>query len=240
MKKLLAFIFVAAAILIGVNIRNGNAAIDVLADIPENPQNALVFIHGFGQDGAAMQKIAASFKDKLPDTAIFYPTAPDHAPHQGYQWFVIPAFGAQMADIKVYEQMLDDAVDNVDVLHKLIDEIHNEYAIPYENIHVAGFSQGGLMTVLIALTNPNPLGRSVSFSGVPFIITEDFDTDLIVSKPELMLIQGDNDSVIPPDSIQITQHTLENLGLSPQIVIINRMRHEVSPTAQQKMLEFIN
>ena len=199
----------------------------------------LVFIHGFGQDGAAMQKLAASFKDKLPDTAVFYPTAPDRAPHQGYQWFVIPVFGNDMANIKTYEQMLDDALSNIDVLHELIDDIHDDLNISYENIHVAGFSQGGLMTVLTALTNPNPLGRSVSFSGVPFIITDNFDTDLIVARPEILLIQGDNDSVIPADSLEMTKNTLESLGLAPQTVVINRMRHEVSPAAQQEMLEFI-
>lgn len=238
MKKLTAIIFLSAALIIGLNIHGGRAA-DVLSDIPENPHSALVFIHGFGQDGAAMQKLAASFKDKLPDTAVFYPTAPDRAPHQGYQWFVIPAFGNDMANIKTYEQMLDDALGNVDVLHELIDDIHDDLNISYENIHVAGFSQGGLMTVLTALTNPNPLGRSVSFSGVPFIITDNFDTDLIVARPEILLIQGNNDSVIPADSLEMTKNTLESLGLAPQTVVINRMRHEVSPAAQQEMLEFI-
>lgn len=238
MKKLIIYIFSAMILISGVNAQS-NSLDAVLSDIPQNPESALVFIHGLGQDGVAMQKIAANFKDRLPDTALFYPTAPDKAPRQGYQWFVIPAFGAKMADIDIYEEMLDDAVSNVDVLHELIDNIHNEMAIPYENIHVAGFSQGGLMTVLTALTYPHQLGRSVSFSGVPLILTEDFDTDILVSEPEILLIQGDNDSIIPPDSLKLTQEALESLGIIPQTVIINRMRHEISPTAQQKMLEFL-
>lgn len=237
MKKLFALVLIAAALFIGLNLSSSKAA-EVISDIPENPQHALILIHGFGQDGARMQTMAASFKDKLPDTAFFYPTSPDKTPFRGHQWFDLPVYGPQMVDVKIYQKMLDGALDNVPVLQEVIDNIHNDLGMPYENISIAGFSQGGLMAVLTALTTPHPLNKAISFSGVPFVITEDFDTGLIVSAPQILLIQGDNDSAIPPSSINLTKSALESIGIYPQTEIIAGMRHEINQTAKQKFLEF--
>ena len=135
--------------------------------------------------------------------------------------------------------MLANAVDNVAVLHDLVDEIHNELDIPYENIDVTGFSQGGLMAVLTALTNPNHIGRAVSLSGVPLVLTDDFNADMVVSEPDNLLIQGTNDKVIPANSIVLTQNTLESLGLKPATAEIRGMGHQVTPRVLQYLIEFL-
>ena len=235
MRKILRSLLVAFAFIINTNA----VAAETLSYIPENPEKALIIIHGYGQSGDKLQWMTNRLKNELKDTAFYYPTAPDRAPHRGYQWFVIPVFGAEMADMKMYERMLNDAVDNVVVLHDLVDEIHNDLQIPYENIDVAGFSQGGLMALLTGLTNPNHIGRVVSLSGVPLLLTEDFGEDMIVSEPDILLIQGDNDQVIPINSIFMTNQTLEGLGFQPQAETIRGMGHEINPQAQQKMIEFL-
>ncbi len=235
MRKFLSILVFTFAFILNINA----ATAETLSYIPENPKKALIIIHGYGQSGDKLQWMTNRLKNELKDTAFYYPTAPDRAPHRGYQWFVIPVFGAEMADIKMYERMLNDAADNVVVLHDLVDEIHNDLQIPYENIDVAGFSQGGLMALLTGLTNPNHIGRVVSLSGVPLLLTEDFGEDMIVSEPDILLIQGDNDQVIPINSIFMTQQTLEGLGFQPQAETIRRMGHEINPRAQQKMIEFL-
>lgn len=235
MRKFLSILVFTFAFILNINA----ATAETLSYIPENPKKALIIIHGYGQSGDKLQWMTNRLKNELKDTAFYYPTAPDRAPHRGYQWFVIPVFGAEMADIKMYERMLNDAADNVVVLHDLVDEIHNDLQIPYKNIDVAGFSQGGLMALLTGLTNPNHIGRVVSLSGVPLLLTEDFGEDMIVSEPDILLIQGDNDQVIPINSIFMTQQTLEGLGFQPQAETIRRMGHEINPRAQQKMIEFL-
>ncbi len=234
-KKILSCIVIAFALIVNINL----AFAETLSYVPENPEKALIIIHGYGQSGDKLQWMTNRLKKDLENTAFYYPTAPDRAPHQGYQWFVIPVFGAEMADIKMYERMLNDAVDNVVVLHDLVDEIHNDLKIPYENIDVAGFSQGGLMALLTGLTNPNHIGRVVSLSGVPLLLTEDFTEDMIISEPDILLIQGDNDRVIPINSIYMTKQTLEGLGFQPEDETIRGMGHEINPVAQQKMIEFL-
>lgn len=236
MKKFLRCFILVWALFFQISMVSAS---ETLSYVPENPEKALIIIHGYGQSGAKMQWMTDRLKDTLKNTAFYYPTAPDSAPHHGYQWFVIPILGAEMANMKMYERMLNDAVDNVVVLHDLVDEIHNDLQIPYENIDVAGFSQGGLMALLTGLTNPKPLGRVISLSGVPLLLTEDFGEDMIISEPDILLVQGDNDQVIPINSIFMTQQTLESLGFQPQAETIRGMAHEINPRALQKMIDFL-
>ncbi len=235
MKKLytlLAFILMFTA-----NIY-ANAA-ETLSYIPENANYALVMIHGYGQSGARMKGMEGQLKDILPDTALYFPTAPDNGPWGGYQWFNIPLSAAQMADKSQYDKMMHEALRNVKYLHELIDDIHEKDGIPYENISVAGFSQGGLMALLTGLTNPNGLHKVVSFSGVPLLLTSDFTAAQIEAAPQVLIIQGDRDTVIPPLSFQMTEETLNNLGNKPEMQIIRGMAHEINASALKRFGEFM-
>lgn len=236
MKKIL---FVLIVLLVGFfNLKTGRA-LDVEKYVPEKAQNALIVIHGFGQDGRQMASFAEQLKPLLPDTALYFPTAPQTAPHHGYQWFEIPAWGLEAYDIKNYGIMLSSAVENVGGLHRLIDDIHKEQGIPYKNISVSGFSQGGLMTVLTVLSYPQPLGKAVSLSGVPFVLTPDFDRDMVTAKPDILLIQGDADQVVPTDGPEMTKKSLATFGITPQVEYIRGMGHRIDGAALEKMVNFL-
>lgn len=214
-------------------------ALDVISHIPENPQKALILIHGYGQDGKRMQSIAGSLEEKMPDTALYFPTAPDSAPFGGYQWFTLPVMGADMITMDKYKIMLASAVENIEVLHDLIEDIHEDLGLPYDYIDVAGFSQGGLMAVLTAVTNPHTPGRAVSLSGVPLIFTEDFTAKDITAKPDILLIQGNADDIVPPESIDMTNKTLQSVNITPQTVTVPGLRHRVTPQVLEYLADFL-
>ena len=203
MKKLFA---VAAAFVLlwqtGVCL-----ALDVISHIPENPQKALILIHGYGQDGKRMQSIAGSLEEKMPDTALYFPTAPDSAPFGGYQWFTLPVMGADMITMDKYKIMLASAVENIEVLHDLIEDIHED--------------------------------RAVSLSGVPLIFTEDFTADGITAKPDILLIQGNADDIVPPESIDMTNKTLQSANITPQTVTVPGLRHRVTPQVLEYLADFL-
>lgn len=235
MKKLLA----AATLVLTLIINIAAKAAETLSYIPENPEYALVMIHGYGQSGARMKGMENKLKKALPDTALYFPTAPDNGPWGGYQWFNIPLAAAQMADITMYEKMMKEALKNVKHLHNLIDEIHQKEGIPYENISVAGFSQGGLMALLTGLTNKHGLHKAVSFSGVPLLLTKDLTADKIVSAPQILIIQGDNDTVIPTDSFKMTSDTLNTLNIPFELQLIRGMTHQISDAAFKRFADFM-
>lgn len=235
MNKLFAAITFVWALVINITAQ----AAETLSYIPENPEYALIMIHGYGQSGARMKGMENDLKSILPDTALYFPTAPDNGPWGGYQWFPIPKMGVEMSEKALYDKMMKGALKNVSSIHDLIDDIHQTQGIPYENISVAGFSQGGLMALLAGLTNPHGLYKVVSFSGVPLLFTKDFTAENVASAPQILVIQGDRDMVIPAESFQMTVDTLTSLENKPELQIIRNMAHEINANALKQFKDFM-
>lgn len=212
---------------------------ELISHIPENPNKALIMLHGWHQSGRGVSWLTDRLKNDFQDTAFYYPTAPDNAPGGGYQWFVIPGFGSSMSEEKIYGKMMSSALDNVEVLYDLIDDIHKTQNIDYENIHIAGFSQGGFMAILAGLTNNEQIGKVISFSGVPILFTKDFKNKDIISKPEILIIQGDNDQVIPIDSFSLTEQTLKSVNVPSTVKLIKNMPHIINSQALDYFIEFL-
>ena len=215
------------------------AQAEKISYIPENPKRALIIIHGYGGDGHRLNWMTESLKGIYPDLALYYPTGPDKAPTGGYQWFVLPSLGEKMADKSLYDVMMKDAIRNTEKLNDLVDEIHQKQNIEYSNIYVSGFSQGGLMALLVTLTNHNHLTKAVSFSGVPLLFTPDFSERNIKTKPNILLIQGNQDQVIPSNSLDMTTDTLNQLQIEPTVKEIPNMGHQINSEALKYMIEFI-
>lgn len=210
-----------------------------LSYIPKNPNRALIIIHGYGGDGKKMTWMTETLKNRLPNMAFYYPTAPDRALVGGYQWFKIPITGEQIKEKTLYDKMVADALRNVEVLHNLVDEIHDTLHLSYQNIYVAGFSQGGLMALLTTLTNPHQLPVAVSFSGVPLLLTPDFTLNSVKGKPDILIMQGTNDSIVPADSLKMTTETLLQMQIEPMVRIIKGMTHSINKEALDYAIEFM-
>lgn len=233
MRKLVKILFIACFLCIST------ANAETLSYVPENATRALIIIHGYGGNGRGMQWMTDHLKKALPDMAFYYPTAPDNAPTGGKQWFVIPVLGEEIKDKALYDKMMADAMHNVKVLHEVVEEIHQDLRIPYQNIYVSGFSQGGLMALLTTLTNPHNLPVAVSFSGVPLLLTPDFTAKNVVAKPDILLLQGNRDTVIPKDSMNMSTATLKSLGIEPQVQEIGGMSHQINQKALKTAIEFM-
>jgi len=233
MKRFLFFVLIIFHLLCS------GAFAEVLSYIPKEPQSALIMMHGFGGNGARMNFMTNHLKESLPHTAFYYPTAPDKAPTGGYQWFVIPMLGEEIKDKTTYDKMMKDALRNVSVIHELIDDIHQNLNIPYQNIHVAGFSQGGLMALLSALTNKNQIGKAVSFSGVPLLLTPDFSVSSVNHRSDILLMQGDVDRAIPKNSLDLSTQTLKTIQISPLVYSITGLTHSINNQEIEYMIDFL-
>lgn len=214
-------------------------ALEVIGHVPEKIDNALIMLHGWKQSGDRMQWLTDKLKKDMPNTAFYYPTAPDRAPGGGYQWFIIPTLGEELAKEELYEDMMSDALRNVQTIHEIIEHIHKSDNIPYEKIYVGGFSQGGLMAVLTVLTTNENLPKAISFSGVPLKITSDLRAKISGNYPNILIIQGDNDRVIPYNSYSITERSLNILNIPYKTRMIPRMAHHINTKALQYAIDFI-
>lgn len=235
MKKLFCTLVVVISFLLSFSAN----ALETKSYVPKNPTRALIFIHGYGGTGARMFWLKDRLKPLFPDMAFYFPTAPDKAPTGGYQWFVLPQMGEGMSREDIYQTMMQDALRNTKPLHDLIKEISQNLNIPSQNIDIAGFSQGGLMALLSSLTSDEKTGKVISLSGVPLVFTPDFTASLVKNVPDILLIQGNRDNVIPKDSLDLTSQTLNALKITPQIEVIPNMAHTINAEVLRKINAFL-
>lgn len=214
-------------------------ALDVVSHVPENPSKAILMMHGLGGNARSVSWLTKKLEKDFPDMAFFYPTAPDKASNGGFQWFEIPTLGEALSEEKIYDIIMQTALLNVGKLHDLIEHIHQKTQIEYDNIYIAGFSQGGFMAILTAITNNKRIGKVVSFSGVPILLTKDFKQSDVKSKPEILVIQGDKDYVIPNNSYRLTQDTLNILNMAPNTKVIKNLGHSINDEAIKSAIEFL-
>ena len=59
---------------------------------PDKAGSVIVFLHGYGADGADLLGLAEPLGRYLPDTAFYAPNAPEPCRNNpfGFQWFPIP------------------------------------------------------------------------------------------------------------------------------------------------------
>ncbi|WP_300513115.1 prolyl oligopeptidase family serine peptidase [Aliiroseovarius sp.] len=155
-------------------------------------KSVVIFLHGYGADGADLLGLADPLGQHLPDTAFYAPDAPEKSlgNPMGYQWFPIPwldgsseedaARGAEMAEADI-----NGFIDMV---------LENEGISPAQLI-IFGFSQGTMMSLRTLPKRAEPVAGLVAFSG-RMLDPESFG-ETVVSKLPIILIHGDADDMVP-------------------------------------------
>jgi phospholipase/carboxylesterase len=117
----------------------------------------LVLLHGYGSNEADL----FSFADMLDERfLVLSPRAPQTLGQGGYAWFDV-SFTPDGALARSPEQMLASR----NQLSAFIREAVTTYAADPEQIYLLGFSQGAMMSALVALTEPSLIAGAVMMSG---------------------------------------------------------------------------
>jgi len=110
------------------------------------PKNCVIFLHGSGDTGPGIAGAVGLFLRTLPETIVFYPTAPQrpYTMYEGYHSHV----WHDRTDIS--PSVAEDSEGIGDMGRKLaalVAEINEKMDIPNSRIVVGGFSQGGHMAL---------------------------------------------------------------------------------------------
>lgn len=95
------------------------------------------------------------------------------------------------------------------------------------------------MSILTSLTYHHQIGKVISFSGVPVKLTKDFTKSSIKSSPEVLIIEGTSDNIIPKESYKITSQTLDILNIPYSLKIIPNMPHTINQEAINSAISFL-
>ncbi|MBJ3777739.1 alpha/beta hydrolase [Acuticoccus mangrovi] len=148
------------------------------------PTSLVVFLHGYGADGADLISLADIFARALPNTQFVSPNAPAATPMGGRQWFPLT-----MRDPAEYVRGVAAAAPSLDAF---LDAELARYALDETALALVGFSQGTMMALHVGYRRPRPLAAIVGFSG----LCADPEPADLPPVPTL-LIHGTADNILP-------------------------------------------
>ena len=198
-----------------------------LAPLSGTARQLVVLVHGYGADGQDLLGLANHWQGILPTVAFAAPNAPTRVPgSSGYQWFPISRIDPHemQKGVEVAGPQLDEYLDG-------------ELAclgLPPENLALAGFSQGTMLSLHVGLRRKVRPAAIVGFSGLLAGLPPAGEI------PPVLLTHGDSDQVIPPQAMFLAAAQLGAAGARVQWHLANGMGHGIDPEGLAIAGEFLD
>ncbi|WP_323769957.1 alpha/beta hydrolase [Antarctobacter sp.] len=198
-------------------------------------RSCVVFLHGYGANGADLLGLADPLGEHLPDTLFVSPDAPEAcagAP-MGFQWFPIP-----WIDGSSEEESMAGMARAVDDLNAFLDALMVDEDLLPEQVALLGFSQGTMMSLHVGPRREEELAGIVGFSGR--LLAPELLADEVQSKPPILLIHGDQDDVVPVQSLPQAAEALQEAGFKEVFAhIMEGTAHGIAPDGLGVALAFL-
>ena len=147
----------------------------------------------------------------------------------GFQWFSL--------DKDDPEYVIKESIKAEEKLNFFINEVKSEYNLKNSKICISGFSQGCMMSINLGLTSEEKFNCIVGFSGK--IIDKENISKRMKSRPEILLIHGDQDIVVPPSSLLEAQDFLMRHKINIETKMIENCGHHIPIEASSIALNYI-
>ncbi|KAA9008935.1 alpha/beta hydrolase [Histidinibacterium aquaticum] len=198
-------------------------------------RSAVVFLHGYGANGADLIALADPLAEHMEDTLFLAPNAPEEsiaAPGM-LQWFPIPWIDGSSEEES--RQGLYRAAEDLDAF---LDGVMVDEDLMPEQVVVFGFSQGTMMALHVVPRREDAVAGIVAFSGR--LLEPEHLVDEVQSRPPVLLVHGDQDDVVPPESLPQAAEGLQEAGWSDVYAHIQKgTGHGIAQDGLQVALAFM-
>ena len=198
-------------------------------------RSAVVFLHGYGANGADLLGLADVLGEHLPDTLFVAPDAPEviAGMPSGFQWAPIPWIDGSSEDA-AETAFLASASD----VNAFLDALMVDEDLMPEQVMLFGFSQGTMMALQVAPRREDPVAGIVAFSGR--LLSPELLLDEVQSRPPVLLIHGDQDDLVPPAALPETAQALQAAGFRDVFAhVMKGTGHGIAPDGLQVALAFM-
>ncbi|MAY85740.1 MAG: phospholipase [Pseudooceanicola sp.] len=198
-------------------------------------RSVMVFLHGYGANGADLLGLADPLGEHLPDTLFVAPDAPETIPGMpnGYQWFPIPWLDGSSEEAA--ERGMAAAVQD---LNAFLDALMVDEDVLPEQVVLFGFSQGTMMALHVAPRREDAVAGVVAFSGR--LLSPETLADEVVVRPPVLLVHGDMDDVVPPQSLPAAAEALQEAGFTDVYAhVMKGTAHGIAPDGLSVALAFM-
>jgi phospholipase/carboxylesterase len=198
-------------------------------------RSVVVFLHGYGANGADLLGLADVLGEHLPDTLFVAPDAPESIAGlpNGYQWFPIPWLDGSSEEEA--ERGLQAASDD---LNAFLDALLVDEDLLPEQMVLFGFSQGTMISLHVAPRREDPVAGIVAFSGR--LLSPETLADETRVRPPVLLVHGDADDVVPVQSLPAAAEALQEAGWQDVFAhIMKGTAHGIAPDGLSVALAFM-
>ena len=182
------------------------------------PRQLVVFLHGYGADGNDLIGLGREWSRLLPHTGFVSPNAPEPcgmAP-MGRQWFDL-----SLGDMALIAEGVKQAAPP---LQAFLDEELKRHNLPASALGLVGFSQGTMMELAVGLARKPAPAAIVGYSGALAAIEALPEPG---AGPDILLVHGDMDEVIPVDAMLMARAQLAQAGLPVEWHVAQGIGHGI-------------
>lgn len=179
----------------------------------------VVFLHGYGADGADLIDLGRAWAEVLPDAAFVAPDAPEPLPFEalgGRQWFALTE-----RDMREYRLGVDAARP---VLEAFLESELDRWQVAPSDLALVGFSQGAMMALHTGLRRRNPPAAILAYSG---LLAGPDRLDNIQTSTPVLLVHGSEDDVVPPYHLPVSRDALTGHGVSVESHLLEGLGHSI-------------
>ncbi|MGO9238016.1 MAG: alpha/beta hydrolase [Methylocella sp.] len=191
----------------------------------------VILLHGVAANGNDLLYLAQAWRKLLPKAEFLTPHAPfpcDYAP-DGRQWFSLQD--------RAPEKLLAGLRDAAAILDRFFDDLLASRGLDESQLALAGFSQGAATALYAGLHRQKQIAGIVAFSGaLPWGAALQSE---IASKPPVLLVHGEVDTVVPFQSMAAAKAMLEAVGVPVKAVARPGLGHAIDETGIKLAGEFL-
>jgi len=194
-------------------------------------KNAIILLHGYGGDGKDISMLSLNWQRYLKNTIFLSPNGHEVCSinPSGYQWFDLSKDDQ--------EYIIEESIKAENKIKNFIDEVKTKYNLNNSKICISGFSQGCMMAINVGLTSLEKFNCIVGFSGK--IIDKNNLDKRIQSTTNILLIHGDQDTVVPPSNLLDAKDFFIRKKISIETAMIKNCDHHIPIEASSLALRFI-
>lgn len=197
-------------------------------------RSLVVFVHGYGANGADLLGLAEPLAPHLPHTVFVAPDAPEPCLGNpfGFQWFPVPWLDGSSPEAAA-EGLARSSVD----LNAFLDARLADEGLADQAMALVGFSQGSMMSLHIAPRRARAVAAVVAFSG-RLLVPETLEAETLV-RPPVLLLHGDQDPVVPFEDMALAGDALVGAGFETYGHVMEDAGHSISPDGLSAALGFL-
>ena len=182
-------------------------------------KNAVILLHGYGGDGKDISMLSLNWKRHMPNTVFICPNGHEvcQINPSGFQWFDLTKDDP--------DYILEQSIKAENKIQNFINEIKQEFNLTNNNICLAGFSQGCMLSLNVGLITEEKFSCIVGFSGK--IIDQNNLKGRVKNFSDVLLIHGDADQVVPSTYLLEAKDFLIRNGINVQSLLIKNCDHHI-------------